>query len=86
MYKKIYKNQIYTSPFGLKEHEFEDFNVMNLIERQNHSDKVLFNVNLANLQWDKYFENCVRGCLQFIFKESGKTNLDVWKRYIFIFN
>lgn len=81
IYKKVYKLQNVLSPFTLIEYKFNDHNVMDLISRQTDYDKLLFNMNLVNLKWDSYYENSIRGCIKYVLHESGKPNLEIWRRY-----
>lgn len=82
IYQKIYKMQLTMSAFTLHELKFDDQNVMDLISRQTNYDKVLFDINLANMQWKSFFDSCVRACLQNILHESGTPNVEMWKRYV----
>lgn len=70
------------SPFTQIEYKFDDQNVKNLIACQTKHDKILFDMDMANMQWKQYYEHCVRGCMQFLLHESGKPNMEVWKRYL----
>jgi hypothetical protein len=81
IYKKVYKLQNVLSPFTLIEYKFNDQNVMDLISRQTDCDKSLFNMNLADLNWEAYCESCIRGCFKYILLESEMPKLDIWKRY-----
>lgn len=81
IYKKIYKLLNVLSPFTLIEYKFNDQNVMDLISRQTDRDKQLFDMNLANINWNTYWESCVRGCFKYIFHEPETPNIDTWRRY-----
>lgn len=81
IYKKLYKLQNVLAPFTLTDYKFNDQNVMDLISRQTDCDKSLFNMNIAEMKWDEYWLNCVRGCIKYILHEPGKPNIETWRRF-----
>lgn len=56
--------------FATTDFKFDDRNLKALISSQSDEDKQLFNLDITNINWDKYFLKTIYGIKKYILKES----------------
>lgn len=56
--------------FGDVDLKFDDRQLKALISSQSDEDKKLFNMDLSNMEWDKYFLKVILGIKKYILKDS----------------
>ncbi|EDW81109.2 uncharacterized protein Dwil_GK11197 [Drosophila willistoni] len=69
LYDKVHKNIVILSPFTIKSWGFESDNAVKLWQSLTPRDKVLFEFNMRDLDWDNYFLNALRGMRIYMGKE-----------------
>lgn len=83
-YRKIHKFSHVISYFSTQQWRFKNNNVLALWDRINPTDRVKFDFNLDNLDWNDYFYYYVRGLRLYILKdplntvEAGKAKYRRW--------
>lgn len=61
--------------FGIINFKFDDRQLKALISSQSDVDKKLFNMDISNLKWEKYFYNTILGIKKYILKDSDDPKL-----------
>ncbi|XP_022169980.1 fatty acyl-CoA reductase wat-like [Myzus persicae] len=56
--------------FGVIDFKFDDRQLQALISSQSDKDKKLFNMDITNIKWEKYFLNTILGIKKYILKDS----------------
>lgn len=72
-YRKIHKFSTVISYFTTQQWQFSNENVLALWERTKPTDRVKFDFNLDNLDWNDYFHYYVRGLRLYILKDPIRT-------------
>jgi len=66
--------------FGIVDFKFDDRKLQALISSQSDVDKKLFNMDLSNIKWEKYFLDTTYGIKKYILKDSDDLKIGQ-KRY-----
>jgi hypothetical protein len=66
--------------FSITDFNFDDRHLKALITAQSDQDKQLFNLDITNIRWDKYFLNSIYGIKKYILKDSEDATVGQ-KRY-----
>lgn len=69
-YAKIHKFSALLSYFSLREWKVHEDGVVRLWGRMSMEDRAEFDFNMAALDWDAYFRNCIVGIRTHFFKET----------------
>lgn len=72
-YKKLHKFTDVLSYFSLQSWTFHDKNTRSLISKLSKLDQSLFNIDLAMLNWDKYFKSHYIGIRVHVLKDPLET-------------
>lgn len=56
--------------FGKGDFKFDDKQLKALISSQSDVDKKLFNMDVSNIKWEKYFLESIYGIKRYILKDS----------------
>ncbi|XP_050427037.1 fatty acyl-CoA reductase wat-like isoform X1 [Adelges cooleyi] len=70
---KAYRMMLDMSYFGTGHFKFDDRNLEALISHQSAEDKVLFDIDISKINWDKHMLSTVYGARQHIFNQNGNT-------------
>ncbi|XP_034946728.1 fatty acyl-CoA reductase wat-like [Chelonus insularis] len=81
IYKKIHKFMHVISYFAMQQWKFRNDNVLKLWDKLSPVDKELYQFNVSNLEWNKYFWDYIRGLRIFIIKDPLETIPEGKKRY-----
>ena len=85
IYKKINKFSDVISYFTTRDWKFTNDNVQSLWEKMEKGDKQLFDFNMDELNWEKFFYGYVRGVRTYLIKDDLSTVPQAkqkYKRYI----
>jgi fatty acyl-CoA reductase len=85
IYKKINKFCDVISYFSTRDWKFTNKNVQELWQKLDEDDRKLFDFNLDELDWDKYFYTYVRGIRLYLLKDDVSTlpqAIARYKRYV----
>jgi fatty acyl-CoA reductase len=85
IYKKINKFCDVLSYFSTREWKFTNKNVQELWQKLGEDDQKLFDFNIEDLDWDKYFYTYVRGIRLYLLKDDVSTipqAIARYKRYV----
>jgi fatty acyl-CoA reductase len=78
-YQKIHKFVDVIAYFSIQQWKFTDHNVQALWSRMTPLDQELFDFNIAKLDWQNVFKNCMKG-LRIHFAKEPLDNLQVAKK------
>jgi len=81
IYKKINKFCYVISYFSTRDWKFTDGNVQELWQKLDEDDRKLFDFNLDELDWEKYFYTYVRGIRLYLLKDDMSTLPQAIARY-----
>jgi len=70
IYKKIEVMMRDMSYFSCTDFKFDDKQLKALISSQSDEDKKLFNMDVTNMNWEKYFYKTILGIKRYILKDS----------------
>lgn len=73
LHKNVWSSLRLLEKFIFTEWKFHNNNTKALIKTQSISDKKLYNIDLATLEWEVYFINLVNGVRRYLSKEDPKT-------------
>jgi len=80
IYKKMKIMMIEMRYFSITDFNFDDRHLKALISSQSDQDKQLFNFDITNIRWDKYFLNTIYGIKKYVLKDSEDLTVGQ-KRY-----
>jgi fatty acyl-CoA reductase len=69
------------SYFSTRDWKFTNKNVQELWRKLDEDDRKLFDFNIEDLDWDKYFYTYVRGVRQYLLKDEMSTIPQATARY-----
>lgn len=79
-YKKMHKFINVITYFSLKSWIFRDNNTRSLTKKLSKLDQSLFQMDMAQLNWDEYFKDHVMGLRLYIIKDPIETMPEAIKR------
>ena len=59
--------------FGLKEIEFKDSNLRDLLDKLTPKDRKNFSFDVRQIRWTEYLTDCIKGLRQHILEEDFNT-------------
>lgn len=73
LHKNVWSSLKLLEKFIFTEWKFHNNNTKELIKTQSLTDKKMYNIDLATLEWEVYFINLVNGVRRYLSKEDPKT-------------
>lgn len=72
-YQKIHKFANVIGFFATNKWDFSEDNTQKLWSKLSKEDRILFNFDMKNLDWNVFFKNNVSGVRKFLFQDDPKT-------------
>jgi fatty acyl-CoA reductase len=81
-YEKLHKFTGVISYFCTRQWKFSNHNVQKMWSKMSEEDRVIFDFNIRNLNWDKYLGEGLMGVRTFVLKDDPKKIPEaIKKRY-----